>query len=497
MKKSDLTRTPPTLWDTKEPTRIMPKLDQTDGYARVSTLKQVTQGHGLSRYIEDLEEYGISPDRIFWDVESGASPTRKGYNDVLERVRQGITNRVVVPCFDRFTRDPVAWEQVMEEFQKLGAELHFVTGGSLDLITPEGRKQARDQASTAAYWREKNQYAAKKGWERRRRKFKAANPPFGYLVIDDKYVVNREPYKPFPEKTIEEIALEVVSVYSSIGTIRGAVHQLCLKYGHKHNGGKNEDFPRDRKAFKIWLENPTLRGHLSYFGSRGKSREIAAYDNHEALIKPNAAQAIDRLLKMRERNISSSSAVKYPLTGFVFCDCGWKSIILGSRKRRYYCADLYDAVGTRQCINRGGLLPSDAEEYAITAICEVASIEIARRMQEAVKPKETPDPPELIVLRTKLEQIKNDPDLAVAIPGLQQKIADIEHSLRSANDEQMISIEALQEVARDPDFFYSLDVLERRYIYSQTIDRLIQVAGRVDRVELLGGLGIVRFDDSD
>ncbi|MBW4526792.1 MAG: recombinase family protein [Phormidium tanganyikae FI6-MK23] len=470
----------------------------TDGYARVSTQRQVDRGHGLERYIEDLEAYGIPRDRIFWDVESGASDERKGYNTVLERVRNGTTKKVVVPCFDRFTRSNLALEQMLEEFPAFGAELAYVTGGVMDFITPEGRKQARDQATTAAYWREKNQYAAVKGWERRRRLKKASNPPFGYVVVEDSYVINRNPYSPCPEKTCFDIAQELINTYLSIGTIRGTIQEMCQRYGSVHQGQKNEDFPRDRKNLKAWFQNPVLRGHLAYFGNRGKPRVIAAFANHEPLINPTNAAQVDHFLKMRERDISPSVGVKYPLSGLVFCDCGAKSVISGGRKRRYYCGDLYDALGTRTCLNRGGLLPSDAESFAVAAICDRASTEIVRKMEEsALREIDQPEPSELIELRLKLERMRLDPDFAAAIPTVQQKIVDMEKSLRSSHEQQAVSNEALLEVSRDPEFFASLEVLERRFVYTQLIDRLVQIAGRVDRVEFLGGLGIVRFNEGD
>ncbi|MBW4419809.1 MAG: recombinase family protein [Myxacorys californica WJT36-NPBG1] len=477
----------------------MNQLPDTDGYCRVSTLKQITHGHGLERYKEDLEDCGIPRDRIFSDVESGSRDDREGYNTVLERVRQGITKKVIVPCFDRFTRSTLHWEQVMEEFALYEAELHFTSGGAIDFITPDGRKAARQQAVDAAWWREKNQYAAKQGWARRRRKKKASSPPFGYKVENDVYVVNRDVYPPQPDKTYFDVAREIIETYLTEGSIRNTCHLMIQRYGvERYGSGWWEDFPRDRMKLDKWLKSPTVRGHLAYFGNRGKPQEIAQYNNHEAIIDSDEAQRIDQLLKMRASGISPSSAVQYPLSGLIYCQCGAKTSISGRKhRRRYYCDDIYAPAGSRTCTLKGGLLSVDAEQFAIAAICQRAAQEIATRIERSQTPTVSQDTPELLALRRKLAMLGDDPDFAAAIPGIQQKIIDLEAKQRSESTSQIQRREDLVNVGSDPEFFSSLSVEKRRFIYTQLINRVVKAGDTVLFVEFLGDLGTVRFDDRE
>jgi site-specific DNA recombinase len=60
----------------------MRDLSRALGYCRVSTQRQYTEGHGLERYIDRLQQYGLTEEQIHWDIESGASEKRKGYNRV-------------------------------------------------------------------------------------------------------------------------------------------------------------------------------------------------------------------------------------------------------------------------------------------------------------------------------------------------------------------------------------------------------------------------------
>ena len=59
------------------------------GYCRVSSNKQFSEGHALERYIESLVRFGIPESLIYFDVESGVSDSREGFNAVLDLVKSG------------------------------------------------------------------------------------------------------------------------------------------------------------------------------------------------------------------------------------------------------------------------------------------------------------------------------------------------------------------------------------------------------------------------
>ncbi|MEO1561717.1 MAG: recombinase family protein, partial [Cyanobacteria bacterium J06632_19] len=173
----------------------MRDLSRALGYCRVSTQRQHSEGHGLERYIEKLKEYGLTDEQIHWDIESGASDKRKGYNRVLELVRSRKVDKIVVPCFDRFTRSALGWEVAREELQKYGVELIFLDGGSLDLETPEGLFTSRILAAMSAQVRDKNRYNAIQGHRYFQEKRKIYQAIFGFIKNGDTVVPNFKQYR--------------------------------------------------------------------------------------------------------------------------------------------------------------------------------------------------------------------------------------------------------------------------------------------------------------
>ncbi len=461
------------------------QLQHADGYCRVSTPKQVKFGHALERYIEDLEFIGIDRSRIFWDVESGASSGRKGYNLILDRVIAGITKQVFVPCFDRFLRSPLLWEEALVEFRKHGATLELLSGGLIDLNSPEGIYKSRIDAAAAAYVREKNQKAALDGWARTRRLQKAVNPPFGIKVIDDKYYVNREPYP--KGGSVYEVARDVGLTYISDGTKRGTIHKLVQKYGLERVGQRNgDDFTRDRNKLTIWLRNPVIRGYTCYFGNRGKQIIVSPEPTHEALFTPLEFDQIDRLLTASSRKLVPKGTLK-PLSGLVFCECGSRCI---KRRNHYYCCDVYDAPGSPlDCDRRGGLSIKEAEAAVIYAI-SLQSKMIAAFVDS---PKTTQDTPEQEELKRKLILLGDDADFEESRQSILKKLSVLRHQAGSREKDFNIRREQLVTIGANPDFWNGLIETDRRFVFLQLIERVVKSRDRILRIDLAPGLGSVTF----
>ncbi|QBQ73832.1 Ser recombinase [Nodularia phage vB_NspS-kac68v162] len=152
------------------------------GYCRVSTQKQFEEGHGLERYIAQLKSWGLNDNQIFWDIESGASDKRKGYNKVLDLIKSGAIKKLIIPCFDRFTRSTLQWEQASLELQKHNVTVMFLDGGSTDLTTPDDLFKMRILAAMSAAVRDKNKFNSSQGHKFRRLNEKAHVACFTHLV---------------------------------------------------------------------------------------------------------------------------------------------------------------------------------------------------------------------------------------------------------------------------------------------------------------------------
>ncbi len=356
------------------------------GYCRVSTQKQYTEGHGLERYIERLKQYGLREEQIYWDIESGASEKRTGYKKVLDAVKRGEVNKIIVPCFDRFTRSPLGWEQAKEELIKYGCELVSMDGASINLETPDGLFTSRILAAMAAQVRDKNKYASIQGHKFFQENKKAYKAIFGYKKIGDKLLINNDEYK--AGITVKEVALEIIDLFLELGTLEGVCETLCKRYGRERNPIQWLDFSRSGKAIKVWLENPILCGKLRYNRfAKDKEKEIIIQSDHEPLIDSSKWQDIQSIL---ERNPKGRGAkCRNPLVSLCKCGhCGSRMRMYtnygreGSEWRRQYlqCLGARDRAGSKIiCDKRKFYLLDAAVDAAIDAMMQKAEF-IASKM---------------------------------------------------------------------------------------------------------------------
>ena len=102
-------------------------------YCRVSTEDQEREGSSLGSQLEAClkmaKEKGCEvPERyVISEVWSGLTLERPGLNQLRNWVRDGEVDAVVVYSTDRLSRDPVHLLLLVEEFDKKGVELVFVT----------------------------------------------------------------------------------------------------------------------------------------------------------------------------------------------------------------------------------------------------------------------------------------------------------------------------------------------------------------------------------
>ena len=89
----------------------------TVGYARVSTVDQVTE-----RQLEVLNQYGI--DRLFEDKASGKDINRPALTEAIKYVRDGDT--LVVHSLDRLARNLVDLLSLVEELTNRGVSVKFI-----------------------------------------------------------------------------------------------------------------------------------------------------------------------------------------------------------------------------------------------------------------------------------------------------------------------------------------------------------------------------------
>ena len=106
------------------------------GYMRVST---ADGSQKLDMQETALIEAGVSPDKIYSDMASGASDDREGLKYLLKSLNPGDT--VVVWKLDRLGRNVKYLVNVIDELIKKNVSLEILTGAchGVNMTTPEGR----------------------------------------------------------------------------------------------------------------------------------------------------------------------------------------------------------------------------------------------------------------------------------------------------------------------------------------------------------------------
>ena len=410
----------------------MRDLSRALGYCRVSTQRQHTEGHGLERYIERLKQHGLTDEQIYWDIESGASEKRAGYNKVLSEVRSHKVDKIIVPCFDRFTRSPLGWEQAKNELLEFNVELIFLDGGSLDLETPEGLFTSRILAAMSAQVRDKNRHNSIQGHRFYQEKRKIYQAIFGFVKEGDSIKPNLNLYKN-THKTYCDIALEMINRFLANGNLTQTVRQMCDNYGVERVSHLNHlDFPHSSTSFRRWMENPLLCGMVRYYGE-DKEKMLVLASSHESIIsveKFNQIAAILRLNPCGRRDYRTN-----PLVSLCYCGvCGSKMKKITSKvkyasgethENNYLrCTGAHPRTGKKKvCDYRRYFQRDEAIAICITKIKEKASA-IANNLIGTDEQEETIEVRELKQQIFTLKQL-NDPDLKNAIAFKEQRLENL------------------------------------------------------------------------
>src|SRR5919204_1018865 len=116
-------------------TRLQPgQALEAAGYIRVSRKVQA-EGHSPDVQREAIkrlarqEGYILTDEMIKEDHERGSKLTRKGYQQIIEAVREGQIHTVIVYMFDRWGRDGAEWLARAREFDRLGVPIISVQEG--------------------------------------------------------------------------------------------------------------------------------------------------------------------------------------------------------------------------------------------------------------------------------------------------------------------------------------------------------------------------------
>lgn len=292
------------------------------------------QREASEAYIHSQKHEGwvVSPERYDDGGLSGGTIERPALQRLLEDIRQGKVQTIVVYKVDRLTRSLPDFAKIVDILDTAGASFVSVTQ-QFNTTTSMGRLTLNMLLSFAQFEREI-------AGERIRDKIKASKAkgmwmggtiPLGYDVKDRKLVINQA-----EAATVRTI----FSRYAELGSVRllrtdldakGIVSKRRGRSNGEHTGGK----PFSRGALYALLQNQLYRGNIPHKGEIYKGQ-------HEAIVDEALWEKVQQRLQENRKACSLQTDAKQPsLLAGKLVDCQGNRMtpthaVKAGRRYRYY-----------------------------------------------------------------------------------------------------------------------------------------------------------------
>lgn len=351
---------------------------------------------------------------------SGKSTNRPQFQSMMEAVREGIVNKVIVYKLDRISRSLIDFLKIEEEFEK--RNVSFVScKEEFDTSSPMGKMMLHILMVFAEMERETIQKRIADNYYARGEKgfYLGGPPPFGYDK-ETVYVNGKKTYayKVNPEKAklveyayfqhANNISLKAIARYfneNEILTARGSnwtgetINNLLTNPAYVK---ANADVYNFFKSLKVTLNNPIedyvgVNGCL-FYGNRGKitgnkydkyQEQFVTIGLHEGIIDSDLWLRVQFKFKERSGHTNLGDGISSWVQGLVRCECCGTSMYVKNYKSRskknpfrthryFYCRKKLTSI----CLASKKMIPvsfleSETEKALISKLIECQNIMLA------------------------------------------------------------------------------------------------------------------------
>ena len=307
------------------------------------------QGAACESYINSQmgEGWVVLPESYNDGGFTGGNLNRPALQRLLQDVKEGLVDCVVVYKIDRLSRSLADFAKLVELFDQHNVTFVSVTQ-SFNTTTSMGRLTLNILLSFAQFEREL-------GGERVRDKIAASRargiwmggmPPLGYDVRDRKLVPNPKEVKLVRRIFERFLAIGSVTVLSNELRADGVVTKSWKTIKDKERAGKLID----KKYIYTILRNPVFVGIASY-----KKQHFPG--EHDAILDRTVWDKAQAMLDRPDQNkrAAQNRIGRAPslLKGLIFADDGWAmtpgATFKGDRTYRYYVNTMSMRVGAHAC----------------------------------------------------------------------------------------------------------------------------------------------------
>ena len=322
-------------------------------YIRVSTDEQAKHGFSLGEQQHDLERYAAKHNYAVVDIYADEGNTarkslgkRKELQRLLDDVRAGHVDIILMKCLDRWFRNIADYYKVQEILDAYGVEWEC-TQEEYNTTTTNGRLMLNLKLSIAQNESDQTSDRIKyiNEGKKRRREECTGKHPYGYEVINKKLIVVEK------DRPIVEFIFQQILAGSS-------THSIASKVWDRFNFGID--------AKRVWriLRNPTYKGE-----------RYGIADYCPAIIPPHDFDAVQSILGRNKP--PSKTGISYLFNGKIICpSCGNILVVNCGKSKKtgeytrpvYICGKKFTTgkpVAAGGCQFGGGVSESVIEKWLI------------------------------------------------------------------------------------------------------------------------------------
>nr|WP_306298267.1 recombinase family protein [Arthrobacter agilis] len=303
-------------------------------YARISS--DDGSALGVARQVDDCSKeavrrgWTVAAEFVDNDVSASRSRARPQYQRMLEAIRAGEIDALVVWDIDRLTRTPRELEDIIDLADRHGLQLANV-GGDTDLSTPNGRMTARIKGTVARQEIEQLSKRLKRKFEENRKQgLPHGITPFGYRrqpVLDEsgRVVGTQDVIDAAEAEAIREIYRMVIA---------GDSLRSLAKYLNEKGMKTIRGNPWQGNVVGNMLRKPRYAGRYAH------AKQDIGKAAWEPIISQDTYDQALAVLTAPGRRHTGGVEIKYLLSGLVQCGrCGteMRPNISPKRKPTYAC----------------------------------------------------------------------------------------------------------------------------------------------------------------
>ena len=405
-------------------------------YCRVSTENQEAEGTSLDTQeracLAKAHELAGPGDElvVLREVYSGLSLERPELASLRDWVRAGQVKGVVVYSADRLARDGLHLLLLVEEFEKAGAVLAFVTEPHQS--TPEGQLLTFVRGWASKLEALKIKERTVRGRKERARKGLIPNGVglYGYLYLKGK---GESRGIRIPDRDKAKVVTDIFEWYVHEGLPLVGIASRLHALGVAAPGGKPTWFLSTIRAI---LRNPAYTGRtVTHWAAAEETESPGATP---ALVDQGTLKAAQERLRLNRENSRRRMKRDYPLRGLVFCGtCGARLIGQGNGHGTWWAYRCPGRQGVEKHTCCANSLKLEADVWAAVRGLLAQPELIRRQIQGLRRPRGTAD------LERRLSQVE------ARLKSLGQGEAAIARQLRQGLMSEAVANSELRQAQKD------------------------------------------------